>query len=111
MPELEFIHESPYLNLYVYPAEADYERSVPLAPTWHRLDTSVRATDEPWSAPDELASGDGKLVYLSLGSLGSADVELMQRLVDILAESPHRYVVSKGPQHELLRLADNMAGA
>ena len=111
LPELEFIHESPYLNLYVYPEEADYERSVPLAPTWQRLDTSVRATDEPWSAPEELAAADGKLVYLSLGSLGSADVELMQRLVDILAETPHRYVVSKGPQHELLRLADNMAGA
>jgi MGT family glycosyltransferase len=111
LPELEFIHESPYLNLYVYPKEADYERSVPLAPTWHRLDTSVRATDEPWSAPEELAAGDGRLVYLSLGSLGSADVELMQRLVDIVAESPHRYVVSKGPQHELLELADNMAGA
>ena len=29
LPELEFIHESPYLNLYVYPAEADYERAAP----------------------------------------------------------------------------------
>ena len=27
----------------LYPAEADYERSRPLAPTWHRLDTCVRA--------------------------------------------------------------------
>ena len=50
-------------------------------------------------------------MYLSLGSLGSADVELMRRLVDELAESPHRYVVSKGPQHELFELADNMTGA
>ena len=30
--ELEFMHESPYLNLYVYPAEADYARRRPLAP-------------------------------------------------------------------------------
>jgi MGT family glycosyltransferase len=110
LPELEFIHESPYLNLYVYPAEADYRRSRPLAPTWHRLECSVRATDEPWSVPPELAGAD-PLVYLSLGSLGSADVELMQRLVDMFAALPYRVIVSKGPQHELLRLAPNMAGA
>ncbi len=111
LPELEFIHESPYLNLYLYPAEADYARSVPLAPTWHRLDSSVRTTDEPWEVPPELAEREGALLYLSLGSLGSADVELMQRLVDILAETSYRVIVSKGPQHELLRLAENMAGA
>jgi MGT family glycosyltransferase len=110
LPELEFMHESPLLNMYVYPEEADYRRAAPLAPTWHRLDTSVRTTDEPWSVPGELA-GEGKLVYLSLGSLASADLDLMQRLVEMLAGSPHRYVVSKGPQHELLELAGNMWGA
>ena len=47
--------------------------------------------------------GEGALVYVSLGSLGSADVELMNRLVAALAETPHRYVVTKGPQHELDR--------
>lgn len=110
LAELEFMHESPFLNMYVYPAEADYARSVPLGPTWHRLECSVRATDEPWRRPDELR-GDGKLVYLSLGSLASADLELMQRLVGMLAASRHRFVVSKGPQHELLDLTDNMWGA
>jgi UDP:flavonoid glycosyltransferase YjiC (YdhE family) len=50
-------------------------------------------------------------VYVSLGSLGSADVELMNRLVASLAKTPHRYVVSKGPQHELIELAPNMTGA
>ena len=39
----EFIAESPYLNLYSYPAEADYARDRPLGPTWHRLDSTVRA--------------------------------------------------------------------
>ena len=41
----EFIHESPWLNLYSYPAEADYRRERPLGPTWHRLDSTVRHTD------------------------------------------------------------------
>jgi MGT family glycosyltransferase len=107
LPELEFIHESPFLNLYLYPAEADYRRSQPLAEAWHRLDSCVRSVDEAFEPPP----GDGALVYVSLGSLGSADVELMNRLVGALAETPHRYVVSKGPQHELIELAPNMTGA
>ncbi len=110
LPEGEFIWESPFLNLSLYPAEADYARSRPLAPTWHRLDSCVRATDEAFELPDELRSGDGRLIYLSLGSLGSADVDLMNRLVDVLSSTPHRYIVSKGPQHDLIELADNMWG-
>jgi UDP:flavonoid glycosyltransferase YjiC (YdhE family) len=34
----------------------------------------------------------------------------MERLVDVLSRTPHRYVVSKGPQHEMFELADNMTG-
>ena len=107
LPDLEFIHESPWLNLYLYPREADYSRAIPLGPTWHRLDTSVRDTDEAWAPPE----GDEALIYLSLGSLGSADVELMQQLVGELADAPYRFVVSKGPQHGEYELAGNMTGA
>jgi MGT family glycosyltransferase len=110
LPEGEFIWESPFLNLYLYPAEADYARSRPLAATWHRLDSCVRATDAAFEMPDPLRGGEGGLVYLSLGSLGSADVDLMKRLVEVLAETPHRYIVSKGPRHTLIDLADNMWG-
>jgi MGT family glycosyltransferase len=109
LPDLEFIPPSPALNLYVYPVEADYPRSRPLGPEWHRLDSCVRDTDPPFELP--LGFERRPLIYLSLGSLGSADVELMSRLIAVLAETPYRYVVSKGPQHELVELADNMAGA
>ncbi len=107
LPELEFIHESPWLNLYLYPAELDYPRSRPLPATWHNLETSVRATDPAWEPP---ARKDGALIYVSLGSLGSADVALMERLVEVLSRTPHRYIVSKGPQHQAYELADNMTG-
>jgi UDP:flavonoid glycosyltransferase YjiC (YdhE family) len=40
----------------------------------------------------------------------TADVELMQRLIDTLGETDHRVIVSMGPQHDGLRLADNMVG-
>jgi MGT family glycosyltransferase len=110
LPEGELIHTSPWLNLYLYPRELDYRRSLPLDETWHNLESSVRGSDAPWSVPDELAGGEGSLIYLSLGSLGSADVPLMERLVESLAKTPHRYVVSKGPQHEAYELAPNMVG-
>ncbi|HEX6844085.1 MAG TPA: glycosyltransferase [Actinomycetota bacterium] len=110
LPDLEFIHESSDLNLYVYPEVADYPRERPLGPTWHRLESSVRETEEPWEVPEGLRDRDGALVYLSLGSLGSADVELMRRLVAVLAETPHRYIVSKGPRADEIDLPDNMWG-
>ena len=110
LPDLEFIHESELLNLSIYPEVADYPRSRPVAPTWHRLESSVRSTDDPWDIPDELSDGPGSLVYLSLGSLGSADVDLMKRLVAVLADSPNRFVVSKGPRADEFDLPDNMWG-
>jgi MGT family glycosyltransferase len=110
LPELEFIHESSWLNLYLYPTEVDYPRERPLGERWQNLETSVRATDDPWQPPAGFEAGDGRLIYLSLGSLGSADVDLMQRLIDTLAATDYRVVVSMGPQHDQLRLADNMLG-
>jgi UDP:flavonoid glycosyltransferase YjiC (YdhE family) len=107
----DFMHESPYLNIYSYPAEADYHRIEPLAPTWHQLDSTVRAADTAWELPDSLASRSGALIYLSLGSLGSADVGLMQRLVDLLGKTRHRVIVSKGPLADQITLHDNMTGA
>lgn len=113
LPDLEFIHQSVHANLYVYPEEADYTDTRSLDKTWHRLDSSVRDPEEPFVVPPSLAGRppDSALVYLSLGSLGSADVSLMKRLVAVLGDTPHRYIVSKGPQHAEYELADNMWGA
>jgi MGT family glycosyltransferase len=113
LPELEFMHTSPDLNLYVYPQVVDYTDRRPLDRTWRRLDSSVRATDGAFELPASMAErpAGSALVYLSLGSLGSADVVLMRRLVAVLADTPHRYIVSKGPQHAEYELAPNMWGA
>jgi MGT family glycosyltransferase len=106
-----FIHQSPDLNLYLYPAAADYARAHPLGPTWHRIDTCVREESGDVEVPDHIRHGEGSLIYLSLGSLGSADVGLMQRLCDALASTPHRYLVSKGPQADEITLRDRQWGA
>jgi MGT family glycosyltransferase len=106
LPDLELMHSSPYLNLAIYPAEVDYSRATPLEGSWHNLEASVRTTDAPYEPP----VADGPLVYLSLGSLASGDVELMRGLIASLADSPFTVIVSKGPQHEALELAGNMVG-
>jgi len=114
LPELEFIQTSTDLNLYTYPQVVDYTDRRPLdRRLWRRLDSTVRTTDAPFSLPRELAArpGGSALIYLSLGSLGSADVDLMRRLVSVLGDTPHRYIVSKGPQHDQYELAPNMWGS
>ena len=110
LEDLEFMHTSPWANIWLYPSEVDYAREWPLAETWHNVESSVRTTDSEWSLPDSIACGDDPLIYLSLGSLGSADVGLMRSLIATLAEAPYRVVVSMGPQHAELELAPNMTG-
>jgi MGT family glycosyltransferase len=110
LPDLEFIGEGD-LNLYVYPSALDYTGARPLGPTWHRLESSVRETDGSYSLPPGFAEDGQKVIYFSLGSLGSADVSLMRRVIEALGRTPHRYIVSMGPLHDELELAGNMIGA
>ena len=110
LPDLEFIGEGT-VNLYVYPEIADYARAAPLGASWHRIDSSVRQTDAAFTIPERLAGDSGALIYFSLGSLGSADVGLMRRIIACLADTPHRYIVSKGPLHAEIELPPNMWGA
>lgn len=107
-----FIHSSAVANLYVFPEELDYVTDRPLDATWHRMDSSLRETDGEWSLPAEFAqrpAGAG-VIYLSLGSLGGADISLLQRLIDLLGTTEHRVVVSMGPRADEITLADNMVG-
>ena len=108
-PPGEFSRESPWLNLYEFPEAADYARARPLASTWHRMDSSVRATEAPFDVAEHLP-GDGKVIYLSLGSLGCMDLALMQRLIDALATTEHRVIVSMGPLKDQMRLGTRMYG-
>lgn len=112
LPELEFMHTENAANLYVYPEEADYHGARALDDSWHRIDSSVRQTEEEYRLPDEFENrpADSALIYLSLGSLGGADVALMRRLIDVLGRTRHRFVVSKGPQSDKIELAANMVG-
>ena len=107
----EFIHESEWLNLYLYPERsglrARQDAGAHMASARHvRAPAPTRPPSFPLTSPKATT----RFVYLSLGSLGSADVDLMQRLVDVLSRAPHRFIVSKGPQAAELELAENMWG-
>jgi UDP:flavonoid glycosyltransferase YjiC (YdhE family) len=111
LPPGVFIHESDWLNLALYPEEIDYPRSAKWSDTWHTLQACVRSNEPAWEDGDGFAGRDGPLVYLSLGSLGSADLPLMRQLVDALTDTRYRVIVSKGPRHDELELPPGMFGA
>ena len=106
-----YLNLSPYLNIYGYPLELDYLDLRPLPLKWARFDNLKRIEESmDYDIPEELKDKPGKLIYLSMGSMGGMDVKLMKRLVAILAKSKHRFIVSKGPFHDKYELADNMWG-
>lgn len=120
-----YIYNSPYLNVYMYPEELDYQSThgLPVPRGWQRCDSILRlntpsnsskssaaAAAEEFELPRELADKPGKLIFLSMGSLASGDVELMKRLVSCLAKASHRFIVSRGPNWQKYELAPNMWG-
>jgi len=108
-PRDEFNTASPYANLYLFPEAADYPRRTSLGPTWHRVDSTVRTAEEAFDVDAHLP-GEGDVIYLSLGSLGCMDVGLMQRLIDALAATGHRAIVSMGPLKDQMTLGPSMYG-
>lgn len=95
------LNQSPWLNVYAYPARLDYAREHPelgLGPLWVRVDALVRQparlSDEGALAQErllqqvsawrELRPADGAkpiIIYVSLGSTASANVRLMDKLL------------------------------
>ena len=85
-PDLGFMLESPFLNLSLYPAETDYRAPRPLAPPGTAsTPASARPTTRSSGRRVRTRPNGRRSVDLPvLGSLGSADVELMERLVALL---------------------------
>ena len=69
----------------------------------------MRAGEVTFDVAEHLP-GEGKVIYLSLGSLGCMDAALMQRLIDALDKTRHRVIVSTGPLKDQLRLGERMYG-
>ena len=92
----EFFEASPYLNLLLYPEPVKYSRSKPLDPErFQYLEGCVRQ-EQAYEVPAFAANQDKPLVYLSFGSLGSGDVDLLKRLMTTLSALPYRVLVNIG---------------
>lgn len=102
---------SPHANFFMYPQEIDYFSKIKVPANFYRFDTLMRHEARDFAVPDKLRHLPGKLVYFSLGSHGSTVLPLLQRIVDILSESPNRFIVSAGPSLDKLVLPPNVWAA
>ncbi|OTF75395.1 hypothetical protein BLA29_006506 [Euroglyphus maynei] len=110
-----FLPLSPHLNIFGYPKELNYDDIVEMPENFIQIDAFCRREiqPKPFELPEEFKSKlnpEDKLIYLSLGSMGSVDVDLMKRIVKALSKSSYKYIVSKGALHDEYELADNMWG-
>jgi MGT family glycosyltransferase len=105
----EFFEHSPYLNLLLYPEAVKFKRSKSLDDNlFHYLHGCVRK-EKDYTIPNFKKNNDGKLIYLSFGSLGSGDIDLMKRLIKTLGNSKHRVLVNVGDyKSEYENIPDNI---
>ena len=109
------------MTIYAYPEECDYPEIKEHHPDWFNLEVfnkndSGETIDLKEFLPKEFYDNNldekftGKWIYVSMGSMGSVDLDLMHRLIDVLTKTNHKYIVSKGPRHEEYELKRNLWG-
>ena len=92
----QFFEASPHLNLMLYPKPVKFSRSAPLDPLrFQYLEGCVRK-EEPYEVPRFAANDGGPLLYVSFGSLGAGDTELLKRIIAVLGTSRYRALVNVG---------------
>ena len=107
--------KSPYLNVFDFPTELAYDEIAPTPDNCLQFEAFFRgpgsqASSERFHLPEGFLGSNEKLIYLSMGSYGGIDVQLMRRLVAVLARTPHKYIVSKGLRAEEYDLPGNCWG-
>ena len=92
----QFFEASPHLNLLLYPEPVKFARGTPLDPgRFQYLEGCVRK-EEPYEVPTFAKNDDGPLLYVSFGSLGAGDTELLKRIVAAVGKSRYRALVNVG---------------
>ncbi|MCA8932318.1 MAG: glycosyltransferase [Rhodospirillaceae bacterium] len=92
----QFLEASPALNLLLSPTSVRHRRRQPLDPErFCYLDGCVRA-ESPFVCPPFPRHADRPLVFVSFGSLGAVDVDLISRMLAVFARLPCRFLVNVG---------------
>jgi MGT family glycosyltransferase len=96
----QFFEASPFMNLLLYPEPAKFKRQHPLSPSqFQYLEGCVRQ-EKPYEVPTFAANNDKPLLYVSFGSLGAGDTELLKRIIATVAKLPYRALVNVGGYKE-----------
>jgi MGT family glycosyltransferase len=96
----QFFEASPFMNLLLYPEPVAFERKHPLDPArFQYLEGCVRR-EKPYEIPQFAAHDDKPLVYVSFGSLGAGDTDLLKRIIAVLGTLPYRALVNVGDYKE-----------
>ena len=107
----EFFEASPHLNLLLYPEPVKFKRRNPLDPArFQYLEGCVRE-DAPYEVPTFAANNDKPLIYVSFGSLGAGDTDLLKRIMGVIAEQPYRALVNVGDYMDAYDPAETPANA
>ena len=92
----QFFEASPHVNILLYPSAVKFKRKHKLsAKQFQYLEGCVRK-DVAWKVPTFKANSDKPLLYVSFGSLGSGDTDLLKRLITSIGKMPVRALVNVG---------------
>lgn len=95
LPGRQFLETSPHLNLLLAPSAIRYDRATILPEDkFVFLEGCVRK--EARFDPPILPVNNGPIVYLSFGSLGAIDTDLINRMIQVFATLPARFYVNVG---------------
>ena len=105
----EFFEASPYLNLLLYPEPVKFKRQNALDPKKFQYLHGCVRNEKDYTVPTFNKNNEGKLIYLSFGSLGSGDTDLLKRLIEVLGKTEHRILVNVGDyKEEYTSIPDNI---
>ncbi len=92
----QFFEASPHMNILLYPSAVKFKRKHKLPPKqFQYLEGCVRK-DAAYTVPKFKANNDKPLLYVSFGSLGSGDTDLLKRLIKTIGKLDVRALVNVG---------------
>lgn len=118
---------SKYLNLQTYPKYANYFSEKDVKGKWFFASSSILPDEvEEKISPkgqnkvkfpgkelltEEFLKKPGLLILFSMGTLVTAHVDIMNKLLEQLKPLQHKFIVSGGPNFDKLNMPDNCVGA
>ncbi len=92
----QFFEASPHMNILLYPERGEVQAPPQAAGKAVPVSRRLRAQGKALRSSEFKANDDKPLLYVSFGSLGSGDTELLKRLIAAIGKMPVRALVNVG---------------